>query len=110
MDTISRQIRNIAQDYVNYARQKLNIEKALLFGSAARGEADENSDIDLIVISDDFKKMALIDRLVFLSKLRGQKFINWPMDILGYTSDEFEKLSQISSMFKEAKRDGMILH
>ena len=110
MDTISKQINTIAKGYVNFARQKLNIEKALLFGSAARGEADRNSDIDLIIISDDFKKMALIDRLVFLSKLRGNKFTNWPMDILGYTSDEFEKLSQVSSMFAEAKKEGIIVN
>lgn len=110
MATISNQIKKIAQNYVNYAKQKLDIEKALLFGSAARGEADKNSDIDLIIISDDFKKMDLMGRLKFLSHLRGRNFISWPMDILGYTSDEFEKLAQVSSMFAEAKKEGIVIH
>ncbi|MDP3697491.1 MAG: nucleotidyltransferase domain-containing protein [Candidatus Taylorbacteria bacterium] len=110
MATISNQVKKIAQDYVNYAKQKLDVERALLFGSAARDEADQNSDIDLIIISEDFKKMPLTGRLVFLSKLRGRNFIDWPMDILGYTAEEFEKLSQVSSMFAEAKRDGIIIN
>lgn len=87
----------------------LDIKKAILFGSSARGNAGKDSDIDLLIISDEFKKMSLIDRLVFLSRSRGQKFSNWPMDILGYTQDEFDKLSQISSMFFEVKKDGITL-
>lgn len=109
MDKISEQVKKIAKDYVRFAGQKISIERALLFGSAARGEADKDSDIDLIIISEDFKKMDLAQRLIVLSQLRGRNFINWPMDILGYTADEFEKLSQVSSMFAEAKRDGVVI-
>ena len=109
MAKISDQARQIAKKYVTEARKKIKVEKALLFGSAARGKMTEDSDIDMIIISDEFKEMDLIKRLVLLSCLRGRKFLDWPMDILGYTAEEFDKLSKISSMFIEAKRQGITI-
>ena len=70
---------------------------------------NKDSDIDIIVISDNFKKMKLINRLVFLSRLRGNEFLDWPMDILGYTPEEFEKLSMVSTMFSEVKKRGVVI-
>lgn len=107
MDKISNQAKKIAKNYVKNLESRLKVKKALLFGSAARGEMTKNSDIDIIVISNDFKKMDLINRLVFLSRLRGREFLDWPMDILGYTPKEFNKLSKISTMFSEAKKEGI---
>ena len=53
--------------------------------------------------------MELKDRLIMLSRLRGNKFISWPMDILGYTTKEFEKLSKISPLFKDVKKEAIII-
>ncbi len=109
MATISAKSQQIAKNFVNALREKLDVKKAILFGSSASGRAGKDSDIDLLIISDEFKKMPLIERLVFLSRSRGQKFSNWPMDILGYTQDEFDKLSGASSMFAEVKKNGIEL-
>ena len=109
MAIISNQAKKIAKSYVKKLESKLPVKKALLFGSAARGKMNKNSDIDIIVISDNFKKMKLINRLVFLSRFRGEEFLDWPMDILGYTPKEFEKLSKVSTMFSEAKKEGVVI-
>lgn len=109
MVTIPTQAKKIAREYVENLKAKLKVEKAILFGSAARGKMTRDSDLDLIIISDEFKKMDLGKRLVFLSRSRGNKFLDWPMDILGYTPDEFSKLSKISSMFSEASKQGVII-
>ena len=58
-----------------------------MFGSVARGEADEWSDLDLIVIADT-------DRTFFE---RFRDFVGlyevWPrLDLLVYTSAEFERM------------------
>ena len=61
--------------------------RALLFGSVARGEADEWSDLDLIVIADT-------DR-TFFERFRdfGGLYEVWPrLDLLVYTSAEFEHM------------------
>ncbi len=46
---------NIARSFVNECRLNgLNFYKVLLFGSFAKGDIHESSDIDLLVISDQF--------------------------------------------------------
>ncbi len=37
--------------------QDIAVEKALLFGSHARGTANKDSDVDLIIVSPSFYKM-----------------------------------------------------
>ena len=107
MVKVSNQAKQIAEKYVGGLKSRIKIKKALLFGSAARGKLNKNSDIDIIIISNEFKKMNLIKRLVFLSRLRSEEFLERPMDILGYTPEEFRKLSQISSMFSDANKEGI---
>ena len=62
-------------------------DKIYLFGSYATGQANENSDIDLLVIKDTveprYKRSIEIQRLLIGSKI--------PADIVVYTNAEFEK-------------------
>jgi len=43
---------------IEHLQKKVQIDQAVLFGSHARGEADEWSDVDLAVISPDFARMS----------------------------------------------------
>ncbi|PIY69283.1 nucleotidyltransferase domain-containing protein [Candidatus Roizmanbacteria bacterium CG_4_10_14_0_8_um_filter_39_9] len=52
-------------------RQGIQISKIILFGSYARGTADEASDIDLAVLSNNFGKDSIEEAMV-LSKLSWQ--------------------------------------
>lgn len=83
---------------------RLNIEKAILFGSAARGEIGIYSDIDLIIIMNT--ELKFLDRLdKFYRKLKP----NLAIDILIYTPEEFEEVK--SSFFgKRVLKDGVILY
>ncbi len=70
----------------------------------------EDSDVDLIIISSDFKKLAFMDRLVLLSKLRKSKLTrSVPMDIIGYTPEEFENIDKESIIMRRAKREGKMI-
>jgi len=80
-----------------------------LFGSYAYGKQHRDSDIDLIVLSPDFKKMEFMERLIWLSKMRKEKFMSPPMDIFGYTPEEFKKLSKESIVLEEAKKEGVLI-
>jgi len=68
-----------------------------------------DSDIDLIILSPDFKKMEFMERLILLSRLRRGMKKSAPMDIFGYTPEEFEKLSKESIVLQEAKKEGKII-
>jgi len=86
--------------------RKLNPEKIILFGSFARGDISEGSDVDLIVISDwreDFLKRIKI--LLDLNKFK------IPLEPIGYTKDEFENLVKEENPFiLRALKEGKILY
>jgi predicted nucleotidyltransferase len=81
-----------------------NAVRVILFGSYARGEAEENSDVDLMIIAESqqprFKRSRELYKL-----LRPHPF---GMDILVYTPREIEKgkrspHSFVSTVLKEGK-------
>ena len=43
--------------------EKYNIDKVELFGSFARGDFNENSDVDFVIISDDYKWLGIDQEL-----------------------------------------------
>jgi len=106
---IEKKTLSIVKDYLQNLEGKINVKKVILFGSAARGKMHRDSDIDLIIISPDFNKMEFLERLILLSKLREGMKKSVPMDIFGYTPEEFEKLSKESIILSEAKKEGKII-
>ena len=76
-------IQNFKQELKN-----LNIipKKIFLCGSYKDGNPREDSDIDLIVISENFKEMNLRERLEILGLAAGKIFE--PIEALGYTEEE----------------------
>ena len=75
----------------------ITIRKIVLFGSHARGTGDENSDIDLAVISNDFQNMNLLERLEFTGTALAKAKIFEPVEIRAFTEEEF--LSQKEGNF-----------
>jgi len=109
MDSVSSKPKRIIKKYIKKIEPFLKIEKVILFGSWARGEGGADSDIDFIILSPDFKKMKFMERLIWLSKMRGEEFMSPGMDIFGYTPEEFKKLSRESVVLAEAKKEGIIV-
>ncbi|MFI5365102.1 MAG: nucleotidyltransferase domain-containing protein [Candidatus Binatia bacterium] len=62
--------------------------RILLFGSWARREQHEGSDIDLVVISPDFRGKGLRRRLELLGTAAARTLV--PVQALGYTPEELE--------------------
>lgn len=65
-------------------------ERIILFGSRARGEADEHSDYDLMVIKRTDRPF--LDRLCDMVPYLRQ--ITRPADILVYTPEEFARMAE----------------
>jgi predicted nucleotidyltransferase len=57
---------NLIRQTIEYLSRKVRVQQAILFGSHARGEADEWSDVDLAVISSDFAGMSHAKRMDLL--------------------------------------------
>ena len=96
----------IAKNYVRRLARDITIHQAILTGSRAKGSYLEDSDVDLIIVSDDFTKMQLPERLRYLQKQWKSKI---PLEAFGYTINEFRSLQRKSTYVKEAVRTGIPL-
>jgi predicted nucleotidyltransferase len=94
--------KNIILNIVNRIATNLNPDKIFLFGSYATGLANEDSDIDLLIVKETsepkHKRSIEIQRLLIGSKL--------PVDIVVYTNDEFEKEKSDSYSFVNSAIQG----
>ena len=96
----------LAKNYVRRLARNITVRQAILTGSRATGSYLEDSDVDLIIVSDDFSKMKLPERLKYLQKQWKSKI---PLEAFGYTLNEFATLRRKSTYVKEAVRTGIAL-
>ena len=61
MGQTATDIARFVKTFVNALSERIQVELVILFGSRARGEASEESDIDLLVVSPDFVQDVLAD-------------------------------------------------
>lgn len=52
--TINKDILDSINKFIEEIKKKYNVATIILFGSYAKGTENENSDIDIAVVSDDF--------------------------------------------------------
>lgn len=89
------QVREIIKQYKESLRNcGVEVERFILYGSFARGNPREDSDIDLVVVSESFQEMDLRERLEVLGI--GAARIMKPIEAKGYTPKEIELAPKIS--------------
>ena len=84
----------------------LDVSKIILFGSQSREEATEESDIDILIISEDFQGKDVFERanLTKYAEITATKKFMVPFDIITLTPDEFEnETSPIAEYAKKGK-------
>lgn len=103
------EIAQIVKQYVKELKKRhINPEGILLYGSYATGTAHPYSDIDLLVISKDFKKIKPINRLEQLSLATMP--LNAPIEAIGYTPSEIRKNKNQSIFWEQIKNDLKIIY
>lgn len=105
-DRVRREIRQELSDWVPRIVAEMRPERVILFGSAARGEAGEASDIDLTVIAET--ELSFFDRIGRVLRLyRGDREIN----VLVYTPDEWQRmLAEGRRFIKRIADEGRVLY
>ncbi len=85
-------------------KNDINIEKIIFFGSRASGKPHKDSDIDLIIVSGDFRGKKFRYRAIgFYNHWN----LDLPVDFLCYTPEEFNKLKKQISIVKDAVETGI---
>lgn len=74
-------------------------QKIIFFGSRVRGGAQEDSDLDIILISSSFEKVPFVKRMSLV--LRSVPFPKH-VDYLCYSPEEYEKIKHESTLVMDA--------
>ena len=92
------------KEFLKKVSKDFKIEKFLLFGSRARKDFSEDSDIDLIIVSKDFEEIGFFDRV---KKMHSYWEIDLPVDFICYTLKEFNDLKKRITIVREALKEGI---
>ena len=79
----------------------IKVSKIVVFGSQARGTATEESDIDIVVISEEFKRKNIFKRanLTKDAEIRTIKKFMVPLDIITMTPEEYENRTSLAAEY-----------
>lgn len=80
-------------------KNRLHVSKIVLFGSQAAGKASAESDIDLVIVSEDFRGRDIFERvrLIKEAEIMTIKKFMVPLDIITLTPEEFESGTSLVS-------------
>lgn len=85
-------------------RNEFSPTHIIVFGSRSKGHAREESDVDIIVVSDRFKDVPFPDRMgTFLIKISPKPAV----DAFCYTPEEFEIMRKRIGVIADAAREGI---
>jgi len=87
----------------------LKVSKIILFGSQVKGKTTEESDVDILIISEDFCGKDIFERVRLTKEaeiLTLKKFM-MPLDIVTLTSEEFERGT---SLVVESAKRGKVMY
>lgn len=87
----------------------LNISRIILFGSQAHGNSKAESDVDIAIISNDFRNKDIFERarLTKEAEIMTLKKFMMPLDIITLTSEEFESNN---SLIADYARKGIVMY
>lgn len=95
-------------EYILRLKKAINPKKVILFGSFARGEATEWSDIDILVVAN-FSKINSDKRFDILYDLHDGLVKEHDIHAYGITPKEFDDVKEWS-ILNDAKKEGIILY
>lgn len=89
-------IQPVIRRYIDNVAKQIHIEDVLLYGSIAEQMQTEDSDVDLLVLSDDFSSMDADER----SRLLYRASVGFPYDlhVYGVTQSELYSASSLTTL------------
>ena len=90
--TINSKVMKVVRYFVERLREDgIKVSKVVVFGSQALGNMRKDSDIDIIVVSENFRRKNLFKRVDMIYKAYSATVDEFvvPMDIVAETPEEF---------------------
>jgi predicted nucleotidyltransferase len=100
-----QKIKTVVSRYIrNLESLGIDVQKVIIFGSQAKGTFNEDSDIDIAVVSKDFETMDLWERARYLG--RAARGIPYPIEVLGFSPSQLKKIER-GTILDEITRSGI---
>ena len=94
-------------DFVRRVQARIRVDAVILYGSFAKGTANESSDIDIAVISPDLEGLSTWDRQEIIARATvGRAYRLAP---IGYSSSEYHNPGP-HSFLREIIRTGRVVY
>ena len=90
-------------------KNNLSVRKIVLFGSYARGNPRDYSDIDLVVVSDEFTDNRWENQTKLAEATESSKDYSCIIEPIGYSIKEYEQAEK-GSFLGEIKHTGKIVY
>jgi len=88
----------------------ITVKKIVVFGSYTRGEEKKDSDVDIIIVSPDFRNKDIFEKVELTSGIHRAlvKRVKKPVDIMYYSDIEWGKSHSL--IIDAAKREGEVIY
>lgn len=101
---ILESILSVVRHYINILSRYIEIQEAYLFGSYVKGTWLKSSDIDLVIVSRDFKELKFLERLELLYGIQWRNNITPFIEVIPLTPEEFIERRDRSAVLRDAKK------
>lgn len=104
-----RKINYVIKNYLERIKEAFDPKEIWLWGSRVYGHPDPYSDIDMIIVSDKFKRIRFLKRRSTFLKRTGLLYDKKAevVDAICYTPEEFERKKNSLGLISEALKKGV---
>ncbi len=103
-------IKNKLEEYIKVLTKTINVDQMILFGSYAKGEAHEFSDIDIALISSELnpRKPTFVHNIEIKEKAN---YYDPDLQLFAFPKEKFEKEEGVQREFiREIKKTGKVIY
>jgi predicted nucleotidyltransferase len=90
--------------FLKRLKRELGVVEVYIFGSRAYGNPLLESDLDMIVVSEEFGKRSFIENMELLSRMWDGSFT---VEMFPYTPEQLRKYAERKTVVSEALRKGI---
>jgi len=101
---LPRKVVKAVEVFLEKLSSEIRVEEAYLFGSYAKGTWIKTSDVDLIVVSRDFKGLRYTERLDLVNRVQWSARISPFIEVIPLTPEEFRDKVGSSAVIRDASK------
>jgi len=108
---VEKEITELKNTLIKFFQKKdVNLYKLVVFGSYAKRLNNEKSDIDLVIVSKDFRGKDIFEKIKLISGIHKElvRKFRRPFDLMYYSDTEWNKGSSI--LINSAKKEGITIY